>query len=98
MKQTISAVPSERSLIFFVGAIQFVNILDFMMVMPLGPDFARALNIPASQIGLIGGAYTFAAAISGLIAALFLDQFARKRALLFFLFGLMSMTLAGALV
>jgi predicted MFS family arabinose efflux permease len=92
------ALPSERSLIFLTGAIQFVNILDFMMVMPLGPDFARALNIPPSQIGLIGGAYTFAASISGLIAALFLDQFSRKRALLFFLLGLMSATFAGALV
>jgi len=91
-------LPSERLLIFLVGAIQFVNILDFMMVMPLGPDFARALNIPTSQIGLIGGAYSFAASISGFIAALFLDQFSRKRALLVFLLGLMGATLAGAFV
>ena len=28
---------SERTLLFLVGAVQFVNILDFMMVMPLGP-------------------------------------------------------------
>src|SRR6185295_14532967 len=87
---------NEKSLILLVGLVQFVNILDFMMVMPLGPDFARALAIPAGDIGEIGGAYTFAAAISGLIAALFLDQYARKPALLFFLTGLMGATFAGA--
>ena len=31
---------------------QFINILDFVMVMPLGPDFAQALDIPLSQLGL----------------------------------------------
>ena len=38
--------PSEGWMVFLVGAVQFVNILDFVMVMPLGPDFARALDIP----------------------------------------------------
>jgi hypothetical protein len=36
----------------------FVNVLDFMMVMPLGPDFAAALDIPTSHLGYIGGSYT----------------------------------------
>ena len=49
---------SERTIVFLVGAIHFVNILDFMMVMPLGPDFATALAIPMSKLGWIGGAYT----------------------------------------
>src|SRR5689334_422602 len=34
---------SERKLVFLIGAVQFINTLDFLMVMPLGPDFARAL-------------------------------------------------------
>lgn len=91
------AIISERALIALVGVIQFINILDFMMVMPLGPDFAAALGIPASNIGIIGGAYTFAAAIAGLVAALFLDQYARKTALLVCLTGLSAATLLGAL-
>ena len=40
---------SERKIIFLVGAVQFVNILDFMIVMPLGPDFSRALDISAVE-------------------------------------------------
>lgn len=88
---------NERSLILLVGLVQFVNIVDFMMVMPLGPDFAAALGIPASQIGLIGGCYTFAAALSGFAVALFLDQYARKTALLVSLSGLCIATLGGAI-
>lgn len=28
-------VPTERRLLLLIGAVQFVNVLDFMMVMPL---------------------------------------------------------------
>jgi predicted MFS family arabinose efflux permease len=87
----------ERNIILLVGLMQFVNILDFMMVMPLGPDFAVALGIPTHDIGLIGGIYTFAAAISGLIAALFLDRYSRKSMVLLMLSGLVIATCAGAL-
>ena len=56
---------SERKLVFLIGAVQFINTLDFMMVMPMGPDFAKALGIPSSDLGLVGGSYTAAAAIAG---------------------------------
>ncbi len=88
---------SERNLILIIGLIQFVNILDFMMVMPLGPDFAQALGINASQIGMIGGIYTLSAAITGLVAAVFLDGLPRKKVTLFCLMGLALATFAGAL-
>lgn len=87
----------ERTIILLVGLMQFVNILDFMMVMPLGPDFAKALGIPSNDIGMIGGIYTFAAAISGLVAALFLDSYGRKSMVVLMLSGLVLATLAGAL-
>ncbi len=92
-----SAIPSERTIVFLVGAIQFVNILDFMMVMPLGPDFARALAIPSSHLGIIGGSYTAAAAVAGIIAARFLDRFDRRKALTVAMFGLVAGTASGAL-
>jgi predicted MFS family arabinose efflux permease len=89
------AALSERKLIFLIGAVQFVNVLDFVMVMPLGPDFARALGIPASQLGVVGGAYTAAAAFSGVLGAMFLDRFDRRKALACALLGLVLGTLAG---
>jgi predicted MFS family arabinose efflux permease len=88
---------SERALLFLVGAVQFVNVLDFMMVMPLGPDFAVGLGIPASQLGLVGGAYTGAAAVSGILGATFLDRFDRRRALAVAMLGLVLATAAGGL-
>jgi predicted MFS family arabinose efflux permease len=88
---------SEKLIVFLVGAIQFVNILDFMMVMPLGPDYARALGISTAHIGVIAGSYTLAAAIAGLVAANFLDRFDRRKVLGVALFGLVAGTAAGAL-
>jgi predicted MFS family arabinose efflux permease len=88
---------SERAIIFLVGAVQFVNVLDFMMVMPLGPDFASALGIPTSKLGLIGGSYTAAAAVAGAVGALFLDRFDRRVALALAMLGLGLATMAGGL-
>ncbi|MCC6276628.1 MAG: MFS transporter [Oligoflexia bacterium] len=88
---------TEKGIIILLGAVQFMNILDFMMVMPLGPDFSISLGIPISQLGLIGGSYTISAAITGLICALFLDRFGRRVGLVFCLVGLFVGTIACAL-
>jgi predicted MFS family arabinose efflux permease len=89
------AVVSEGRLLLLIAAVQFVNVLDFMMVMPLGPDFAQALGIQNSELGLVGGSYTAAAAVTGLIGASFLDRFDRRKALAVALFGLVLGTIAG---
>ncbi len=86
---------SERAIVLLVAMVQFVNILDFMMVMPMGPDFAAALGIPISRLGLIGGSYTFAAMVSGLAGSLFLDRYGRRNALLVAMLGLSVGTALG---
>jgi predicted MFS family arabinose efflux permease len=86
---------SEAKIIFLIGAVQCINILDFMMVMPLGPDFTTALGIASSEIGKIGGSYTAAAALSGIIGARFLDRFDRRKALAVAMLGLALGTAAG---
>jgi len=91
----MGAKVSERAIIAVVGAVQFVNILDFMMVMPLGPDFAKSLGIPESHLGYIGGAYTASASLAGLAGAFFLDRFDRKVALNLAVLGLTIGTLLG---
>lgn len=90
-----AAAVSERLIIVLVGAIQFVNVLDFMMVMPLGPDFAAALDIPTSHIGIVGGSYTAAAAVAGLAGSMFLDRFDRRLALGVCMLGLVVGTALG---
>ncbi|CAO3399247.1 MFS transporter [Azospirillum sp. 11R-A] len=89
--------PDERRITLVIAAVQFINILDFMMVMPLGPDFARALGIPAAHIGYIGGSYTAAAAVAGLIGSMLLDRFDRRRALAVAMAGLIVSTALGGL-
>ena len=86
---------SEGKLLFLIGAVQFINVLDFMMVMPLGPDFSRALGIESARLGIIGGSYTAAAAVSGMLGALFLDKLDRRKALGCALFGLVLGTALG---
>jgi predicted MFS family arabinose efflux permease len=85
----------ERKLVWTVAAVQFVNILDFMMVMPLGPDFSKELHFPTSMVGVVGGTYTAAAAASGLVCSLFLDRFERRRALMTLMCGLALATVLG---
>ncbi len=92
-----SPAPLERQVVVLVALIQLVNVLDFVMVMPLGQDFAHALAIPESQLGLVGGSYTLAAAISGLISSRFLDRFDRRTALTVAMLGLVTATAAGGL-
>jgi len=81
--------------VLLVAAVQFVNIVDFMMVTPLGPDFALALGIPVSQLGLVTGSYTATAAVSGVVGAFFLDRFDRRPALALALLGLVVGTATG---
>lgn len=82
-----SSLPEGR-LVLMVAAIQFIKILSFMMVIPLGPDFAQALGFAPDQLGLVSGAYALAAALAGLAAARFLDGFDRRDATAVTLLGL----------
>ena len=88
---------SERRVVFLVGAVQFINVLDFTMVMPLGPDFARALHIPMSDLGKVVAGYGQAAAVAGFFGSFFLDRFDRRKALAIAMLGLVCGTLAGGL-
>ena len=86
----------EKAIILLVAAVQFVNVLDFMIVMPLGPDFARGLGIPTAHLGLVSGGYAIAAALTGFFGASVLDKFERRRALTIAILGLIAGTAAGA--
>ena len=72
----------ERFFLFSLAGIQFTHILDFMIMMPLGPDFIRELNINTHQFGLLLSSYTFAAAIAGVFATYYIDRFERRQLLL----------------
>jgi predicted MFS family arabinose efflux permease len=80
-------------LLLTLAGIQFSHILDFMIMMPLGPILIDAFGIGTHEFGLLVASYSFSAALSGLLAATFVDRFERKRLLLsmFALFGLATL-------
>ena len=83
----------ERILLLTLAGIQFAPILDFMIMMPLGPVLIAELGIGPHEFGLLVSSYTFTGAATGLLAATFVDRFERKRLLLamFALFGLATL-------
>lgn len=83
----------ERVLLLTLAGIQFAHILDFMVMMPLGPILMQELAIDAHQFGLLVSAYTFTAALAGIPIAIIADRFERKRLLLsmFALFALATL-------
>jgi len=72
----------ELWLLLTLAGIQFSHILDFMIMMPLGPQFTRLFGISDAEFGLLVSAYTLAAGLSGLLASTYIDRFGRKRLLL----------------
>lgn len=72
----------EGWLLLLLAVIQFTHIIDFVIMMPLGPQLMRVFSITPKEFSLLVSAYTFSAAISGFISTLFIDKFDRKHALL----------------
>lgn len=73
--------------LFALAAVQFNHIVDFMLMMPLGPQLMRFLDIDTVQFGYLVSSYTFSAAASGLVCSLFMDRFDRKKLLIALSFG-----------
>jgi len=91
--QTPLSPQRERNLLLTLAGIQFSHVLDFMIMMPLGPVLIAEFGITTHEFGLLVASYSFAAAASGLLAATFVDRFERRRLLLtmFALFGLATL-------
>lgn len=87
----------EKILLALLASIQFSSIVDFMIMMPLGPQLMRIFSINPHQFGLLVSSYTFSAGISGFLAAFFMDKLDRKQALLSFFIGFSIGTIACAL-
>lgn len=72
----------EFWLLLTLAGIQFTHIVDFMVMMPLGPQFTQLFNISDARFGLLVSSYTFSAGASGLLASFYVDRFSRKKLLL----------------
>jgi MFS transporter, DHA1 family, inner membrane transport protein len=83
----------EMILLLILASVQFTSIVDFMVVMPLGPQLMRKLEIDAGQFGMIVASYTVAAGVAGLLGSSIMDRFGRKSAFLTLYAGFLVGTL-----
>jgi DHA1 family inner membrane transport protein len=77
----------EKIIIFTLAAIQFNHIVDFMIIMPLGPQLMRIFEIGPDRFSLLVSSYTFMAGVSGFLASFYADRFDRKKNLIFMFVG-----------
>lgn len=66
-------------MLLILAGIQFCHVLDFMIMMPLGPFLISALRISTDEFALLVASYSFSAATAGLLIAPIVDRFERKR-------------------
>src|SRR5947209_13094392 len=74
--------PREWLLLLVLSGIQFSQMVDFIVLMPLGTQLMRAFDITPTQLGFFVSIYAVAASLSGFFSALVIDRFDRKTAML----------------
>lgn len=87
----------ERNFLLLLAAMQFTHIVDFMILMPMGPLLMKTMSLTPAAFGSLVSSYTFSAGIAGILAAIFLDRFDRKKTMLVVYMGFVLGTLLCAL-
>lgn len=89
---------NERVLLFILAAIQFTNIVDFMIMMPMGDILQKQLEITPAKYGFLVSSYGIAAFVTAFLGVFYLDRLDRKKALLVAYTGFIVGTLSSALL
>lgn len=87
----------ERPILAVLASVHFIHIMDFMMMLPLGPQFMKLFDFTPQQFGLLISAYAFSAGICSFFASFVIDRYDRKRVLIFLCAGMGIATLICAL-
>ena len=91
-------LPRERRLLWLLALTQFTLIMDFMVMMPLGPQIMVAFAIGPASFATAVSTFSWCAGLSGLLAATYIDRFDRRQLMLFMyaLFALSNLACALA--
>lgn len=73
----------ERFLLALLALTQFTVIMDFMVMMPLGPQIMHSFQITPTGFATAVSAYSWCSGLSGLFAATYIDRFDRRKLLVF---------------
>ncbi len=87
----------ERIILFLLAGLHFTHILDFIIMMPLSNYLIPYFKISAMQFSILVASYSISAFFSGLLIAIFIDRFDRKRALVLAYSGFLIGTIACGL-
>lgn len=87
----------EKLLLFVLACINFTHIVDFIIMMPMGPHLMRHFGLNPQEFSFIVSAYSLSAGISGFLAAFFVDRFDRKKVVLTAYVGFVIGTIACGL-
>lgn len=68
--------------------VQFILLVDFVIMMPLGPRFMSDFNIGPTQFASLVSSYNFSAGIAAILLGTFADRFDRKKLLVLMTIGL----------
>ncbi|AXV72708.1 MFS transporter [Ralstonia solanacearum] len=85
-------------MLWLLALTQFTIIMDFMVMMPLGPQIMHTFGIGPAAFAAAVSAYSWCSGASGLLAATYIDRFDRRRLLLtvYALFSLSNLACALA--
>ena len=84
----------ERIILYILASLNFTHILDFIIMMPLSNYLIPYFKITAMQFSILVASYSVSAFFSGLIIAMVIDKFDRKRSLLIAFAGFLIGTIA----
>jgi predicted MFS family arabinose efflux permease len=99
MTNTYTISPrGERNLLWLLALPQFTLIVDFMVMMPLGPQIMHAFQITPTGFATAVSTYSWCSGLSGLLATTYIERFDRRRLLLavYALFALSKLACAWA--
>ena len=77
----------ETIVIFLLAMIQFTNIVDSMIMMPLGNMLIDIFSIDAGQLSLLIASYAIGAFLSSMVGIIYIDRFDKKKTLMFVYLG-----------
>ena len=87
----------KKWIIVVLAMISFTHIMDFMVLMPLGPKLMTIFQITPQQFSFLVSIYSFTAGIFGFLGSLVFDRLDRKHALIGAYIGFLCGTLSCAL-
>ena len=87
----------EKVYISLLTGVQIFNILDFVIILPMGPMLMRYFSISPFEFAALASSYSFSSAIVSFLYSSFADKYDRKKLLLICLAGFILATFICAI-